>query len=78
MDPAIRPRYTKALLRLTKASGLYPECLVHKGIDIDPYPVAVGSFGDVFRGQLHGQMVAVKIARVSLYDYDDRLKVTSD
>ena len=77
MDPAIRPRHTKALLKLTKASRLYPECLVLKVIDMDPHPIAVGTFGDVFKGLLHNQVITVKTLRVIPSEYDECLKVTT-
>jgi hypothetical protein len=77
MDPAFRPRHIKALLTLTKASRLYPQCLVLKEIDMGPHPVAVGTFGDVFKGLLHDQVIAVKTLRVCPSDYDKCLKVTT-
>ena len=78
MDPALRPRHIKALIKLSKASRLYPECLVLKGIDIGPYPVTIGTFGDVFKGQLYGRVVAVKALRFCSLDYSERLKVGPD
>ena len=54
----------KALLKLSRASGLYPECLVLKDIAIEAHPVARGGYGDVYKGLLHGQEIAVKALRI--------------
>jgi hypothetical protein len=77
MDSASRPRHVKGLFKLSKASGLYPKCLILKAIDLEPHSVALGGFGDVYKGRLHGQVVAVKILRFSQSDLAKRLKVTS-
>jgi hypothetical protein len=77
INPAYKSRHLKALVRLSRASGLYPECLVLKGMDIEGDAVAGGSFGDVHRGHLNGQEIAVKVLRVyQKSDMDNLLKVT--
>src|SRR5882762_10619485 len=73
MDPAYRPRHVKALLKLSEASGLYPECLVLKGIEVGQQSVAVGGFGDVFKGRLYDRVVAVKALRICPSDLIKRL-----
>jgi len=54
----------KALIKLSRASGLYPECLLLKGIEITGDPVAEGGFGDVYKGQLGDQEIAIKVLKV--------------
>ena len=79
MDPLHKPRHIKALLRLSRASGLYPECLALKGVKIEAHPVARGSYGDVFKGHLHGRVIAVKALRIYQTSYLAKLlKVTLD
>jgi hypothetical protein len=46
MDPGLKARYVKALLRLSRASGLYPECLALKGIEMEAEPVDRGGYGE--------------------------------
>ena len=76
IDSPYRPQNVKALIKLSRASGLYPECLVLKRIDIEGNAVAYGTFGDVYRGRLDGQNVAIKILRVyQTTDRDSLLKV---
>lgn len=56
-----------ALRKLSKHSGLYPDCLLLQGIK--PHgsdPVEAGRFGDVWKGELNGRPVAVKIIRTYL------------
>lgn len=55
----------KALIKLSRASGLYPECLFLKGIQIaGDSAVAEGGFGDVYKGQLGDQEIAIKVLKV--------------
>ena len=73
MDLRYKPRLVKALLRLSRASGLYPECLALKSIEMEAHPVDRGSYGDVYKGVLHGQKIAVKVLRV--YKTSDLVKL---
>ncbi|KAJ7719093.1 kinase-like domain-containing protein [Mycena maculata] len=61
---AIRPLLFKALLRLSRASGLYPTCFALSGLQKVGHQVAAGSFGDIWKGLVRGQSVSVKIMRV--------------
>jgi hypothetical protein len=60
-------------MKLSKASGLYPECLVLKCVDMERDPVAVGGYGDVHKGLLQGEQIAVKVLR--LYQKADLVKL---
>jgi hypothetical protein len=64
IDPALKRRHVKALIRLSGATGLYPECLVLEGIDIIGDAVGGGGFADVFQGRLRYEEIAVKVLRV--------------
>jgi hypothetical protein len=78
IDPTHKRRHVKALIRLSGATGLYPECLVLKEIDIIGDAVGGGGFADIFKGQLWGQEIAVKILKVyQKSDIEKLLKVTS-
>lgn len=69
MDPAYRPRHIKTLIQLSGWSGLFPECLVLTGINLEQRPIASGGCGDVYKGVLQGKHVAVKALR--LYQNSD-------
>jgi hypothetical protein len=73
IHPTCKHRHVKALMKLSRASGLYPECLVLKGVDIEGHPVARGGYGDVYRGLLHGKEIAVKVLRI--YQDSDLVKL---
>jgi hypothetical protein len=64
IDPRHKTRHVKALLQLSRASGLCPECLVLKGIKMEAHPVDRGGYGDVYKGVLHDQEIAVKALRI--------------
>lgn len=54
-----------ALVRLSTVSGLYPECLVLKGLQkVGQDPIAAGQFGEVWKGIIRGQDVAIKVLKV--------------
>ena len=77
VDPALRRRHVKALIKLSRATGLYPECLVLKGIEIIGDAVGGGGFADIFKGRLRGQEIAVKVLKVyQKSDIEKLLKVT--
>ena len=77
VDPALRRRHVKALIKLSGATGLYPECLVLKGIEIIGDAVEGGGFADIFKGRLQDQEIAVKVLKVyQKSDIKKLLKVT--
>ncbi|KAJ6507785.1 kinase-like domain-containing protein [Mycena vitilis] len=63
LPPSRRRRLFKALVRLSKESGLHPQCFTLQGL-AQGCLVAGGSFGDVYKGWLEGQYVAVKMMRL--------------
>ncbi|KAJ7714230.1 kinase-like domain-containing protein [Mycena olivaceomarginata] len=65
LDTHIRPVILKILLKLSITSGRHPRCFaLLKDLRFDgPHPVAAGSFGDVWKGVVHGETVCVKVMR---------------
>jgi hypothetical protein len=62
---------------LSGATGLYPECLVLEGIEIEGDAVGGGGFADIFKGRLRDQDIAVKVLKVyQKSDVEKLLKVT--
>ncbi|KAJ6514527.1 kinase-like domain-containing protein [Mycena vulgaris] len=59
-----RPLLSKALLRLSRASGLHPTCFTLSGLQKVGQQVAAGAFGDIWKGLIRGQSVSVKIMRL--------------
>ncbi|KZP14187.1 kinase-like protein, partial [Athelia psychrophila] len=53
-----------ALIKLSEQSQRYPECLLLEDITISQDPVEGGSFGEVFKGDMAGCLIAVKVLRV--------------
>lgn len=77
MESRYKPRHVKALLKLSRASGLYPECLALKGIEMERHPVDSGGYGDVYKGMLRGRAIAVKALKIyQTSDLTALLKVT--
>ncbi|KAJ7113438.1 kinase-like domain-containing protein [Mycena epipterygia] len=60
----VRPLFFKALLRLSRASGLHPICFPLTGVQKVGQQVAAGGFGDIWKGLLRGQSVSVKVMRL--------------
>jgi len=68
--------FTNALLKLSEKPGLYPECLMLRGVQRLGNPVAAGTFGDVWKGVARDVCVAIKVLRVyERTDVDKHLKV---
>ncbi|KAJ7235046.1 kinase-like domain-containing protein [Mycena rebaudengoi] len=66
---ASRPLLFKALIRLSRASGLHPRCFPLTGLQKVGKQVAAGGFGDIWKGLVRGQHVSVKVMR--LFQQDD-------
>jgi predicted unusual protein kinase regulating ubiquinone biosynthesis (AarF/ABC1/UbiB family) len=72
----LKSPFTNALLKLSGKSGLYPECLTLNGVQRLGNPVAAGTFGDVWKGIIRGESVAVKVLRIyQKTDMEKHLKV---
>jgi hypothetical protein len=67
LDPLLKRPLTSALIRLSVASGLYPECPTLRGVrnlqEINS--VASGHFASVYKHRICGQDVAIKMLRVN-------------
>ncbi|KAJ7795792.1 kinase-like domain-containing protein [Mycena olivaceomarginata] len=63
-ESSARPRLSKALERLSRASGLHPTCFPLTGLQKIGQQVAAGGFGDIWKGLVGGQSVSVKIMRL--------------
>jgi len=63
VDPALKHHHVKALVRLSAANGLYPECLVLEGIEIIGDAIGGGGFADIFKGRLLDQYITVKMLK---------------
>jgi hypothetical protein len=76
VDSEYRPHLIKTLVRLSRLSRLYPECLVLNEIKIEGNSIASGASGDVYKGRIGQQTVAVKMLRIHwMFDRDKLLKV---
>jgi hypothetical protein len=76
IDPELKRSYVKLLIKLSKDSVLYPQCLVLKEVvKKTGFPVARGGFGEVYRGQFRGQEVAIKVLKIQTKNMDTLLKV---
>jgi hypothetical protein len=61
----IKPSLLKALLRLSRESGLHPKCFPLLELRKDgEQMVAGGGFADIWKGLIQGQSVSVKVMRV--------------
>ncbi|KAJ6551288.1 kinase-like domain-containing protein, partial [Mycena capillaripes] len=60
----VKPLILKALLRLSRASGLHPRCFALSELQKVGQQVAAGGFGDLWKGFVRGQSVSVKIMRI--------------
>ena len=55
-----------ALLRLSKLSKLYPECLTIKDLEWDDeFPVDSGHFGEIYKGRSRNQAICLKVIKAN-------------
>lgn len=66
-----------AIFRLSRESGSFPECLFLKDIKmLGRDPVAAGQFGEVWKGQVCGQEISIKVLKIYVKsDVEQFLKV---
>jgi hypothetical protein len=65
IHPKYKFRHLKTLVRLSRSSGLYPECLVLDEINIQGNPIVSGAFGDIYKCYFGPNMVAVKVLKAN-------------
>ncbi|KIJ97408.1 hypothetical protein K443DRAFT_105741 [Laccaria amethystina LaAM-08-1] len=69
-----RSRLLSALLRLSRKSGLYPECIILKDIVREgDCAVASGHFGEVWKGMFRDQQVCLKVVRINKQSHVNHL-----
>jgi hypothetical protein len=65
MDAAFKHFHINALLKLSRSSGLYPECMTLRGIKLVGNTAADGGgYGEIWKGLLNGQEIAIKVLRL--------------
>jgi hypothetical protein len=60
----VKPMIFKALLRISRTSGLHPRCVPLSGLQKVGQQVTGGAFGDIWKGLVNGQSVCIKIMRI--------------
>ncbi|KAF8071537.1 armadillo-type protein [Lyophyllum atratum] len=65
LDKGFKRRLIVATQRLSRASGLYPTCYILKDVQSEgDYPLAAGSFADIYKGTFKGRAVCMKVIRI--------------
>ncbi|KAF9555647.1 kinase-like protein [Agrocybe pediades] len=62
-DNTAKNSLLSAILRLSESSGLHPRCFTLKCVKLGETMEAAGAFGDIWKGELQGQQVCLKIIR---------------
>ncbi|KAF9255402.1 kinase-like protein [Marasmius fiardii PR-910] len=61
---ALRSSILKAMVHLSRRSGLFPQCLMINNVKkLGEYPVGGGGFGDVWEGKIGEQTVCLKVVK---------------
>jgi hypothetical protein len=64
LDSKIRSVITEAMFTISRKHRCYPECLVLHGVEYSERAVAGGGFGDIWKGQVRGRTIAIKVMRI--------------
>ncbi|KIM91557.1 hypothetical protein PILCRDRAFT_763184 [Piloderma croceum F 1598] len=74
LQPSLEHFPKRALIKLSRTSGLYPECMTLKEIKlVGKTALAAGNFGDIWKGLLGGQEICIKVPRV--FQRSDKVKL---
>jgi hypothetical protein len=74
LHPFLKNLHTRALIKLSQTSGLYPKSMVLKGVNfVGRSALDRGSYGDIWKASLGGQDICVKVLRV--YQTTDKTKL---
>lgn len=74
LDGWYKRRFLDAVVRLSRKSRLYPQSLNITGVDQVASTGDRGGFGEIFRGELSGRVVALKELQATGRTADDYLK----
>ncbi|KAJ8088403.1 Rho guanine nucleotide exchange factor [Marasmius tenuissimus] len=67
VENELRPSTLKLILRLSRRSGLCPNCLNINSVErIGERPIDGGAFGDVWKGKIDDQLVCLKVVKFYL------------
>jgi hypothetical protein len=65
LEPSFRKNLIAAVQRLAKKSGFYPRCLSLQNVKLGvSYPLAGGSFANIYKASFEGQHVCLKVIRL--------------
>ncbi|KAF5313814.1 hypothetical protein D9758_018714 [Tetrapyrgos nigripes] len=65
VEKRLRSKFSTAMLRLSKNSGLYPSCLTLNNVQkIGDHPVTAGGFGEIWKGLLGGEVSCLKVVKI--------------
>jgi hypothetical protein len=64
IEPEYKGRHIRALVQLSRITARYPDYMRLRGIGIEYGAAAGNGFGEVYRGRLGGQKLAIKVLRV--------------
>ncbi|KAJ8083342.1 Rho guanine nucleotide exchange factor [Marasmius tenuissimus] len=79
LSPELRPAIFTAMLRLSRNSGLHPECLSIRNVKkVGEHPVAAGGFGDIWKGTIGDSSELVCLKVVKLYLKSDMKKLSKE
>ena len=74
INPPIRRSFIVAMQKLSKNNDLYPRHFALEGVtEVESNPVAIGRFADVYKGNLQGQAVCLKMVKV--FEVEEMVKV---
>ena len=74
LEPSLAHFFKRALIKLSRTSGLYPECMTLKGIKlVGKIALVAGSYGDIWNGLLEGQEICIKVLKV--FQRSDKVKL---
>ncbi|KAJ7791194.1 kinase-like domain-containing protein [Mycena olivaceomarginata] len=74
--PSVQLDVRRLIVQLSEVSGLLPSSLAIRGVEnVSPTPLAGGNFGDIFRGEYQGGIVALKRLRLFQTESEEGVRI---
>ena len=79
MNPSLKNRCFRVLRKVSPAHGVLPQSYFPPGVTLsDTIPYASGQFADIWKGQLDGNQVCLKVFRTNTPSNLDKIKRVGD
>jgi hypothetical protein len=67
------PAIFRLIRKIAERTGVFPDGIYLRDVELDPYEYKIGGYADVFQGLFEGRTVAIKRLRMYVASSDDKV-----